>query len=160
MRAFAIPILALTSVTGGIAPAPDCIDALRGSWRGPGTVLGRPIVMEQEWAPALNGAFSELRMRHLPSDTSTRASFEGRGLYRAVGTRAADSVHGSWHDSRGISFEVRGACEGATFSSHWSGPERGRTLYTLRAGALEVVDSVYLPAGGAREFGRSLLARR
>lgn len=144
--------------------APACLDSLHGTWRGPGTILGRAIVMEQRWSPALGGAFTELQMKHLVSDTSSRAVFEGRGLYRAVGARAAevraaDSVHGTWHDSRGIIFEVRGACDGASFSSHWSGSERGRTIYSLRDGALEVIDSVYMPNGGAREFGRSVLRR-
>lgn len=51
-------------------------------------------------------------MRYLPSDTGTRAVFEGRGFHRSAGARAADSVHGTWHDSRGITSEVRGACDG------------------------------------------------
>jgi hypothetical protein len=140
--------------------APGCIDALSGTWRGPGTLLGRAIVMEQAWSPALGGAFTELRMRHLATDTSSRATFEGRGLYRRASAEQPDSVHGTWADSRGIIFEVRGACAGATFSSHWSGSERGRTTYTLRDGALEVIDSVFLPTGDAREFGRSRLTRR
>src|SRR5262245_50646332 len=111
MRTAILPLVAIASASllaaapfttrPAASGAPACLDAIHGTWRGPGTILGRSIVMEQVWAPALNGAFSELRMRHLPTDTSTRAAFEGRGFYRAVGARAADSVHGSWHDSRG-----------------------------------------------------------
>jgi hypothetical protein len=153
--------LAIVTVAASRSPSgrPACLDALHGSWRGPGTILGRAIVMEQAWSPALGGAFTELRMRHLTTDTSARAMFEGRGLYRPAGAAHPDSLHGTWHDSRGIIFEVRGACDGATFSSHWSGSERGRTLYTLRNGELDVIDSVFLPTGVAREFGRSLLKR-
>ena len=124
-------------------------------WRGPGSVLGRAIIMEQEWGPAVGDAFTQLRMRHLASDSSTRASFEGLGLYRASG----DSVRGSWHDSRGITLAVEGRCVSGTFTSRWSGVERGRTVYQRRGESLIVIDSVYPPNGAGREFGRSVLTR-
>ncbi|MEQ1691314.1 MAG: hypothetical protein ABMA00_08525 [Gemmatimonas sp.] len=135
--------------------ATTCLRALHGSWRGPGTVLGRAIVMEQEWGLAVGDAFTQLSMRHLAADSSTRASFQGLGLYRASG----DSVRGNWHDSRGIAFAVDGRCAGGTFISSWSGVERGRTVYERRGDSLFVIDSVYPAAGAGREFGRSVLVR-
>jgi hypothetical protein len=112
--------------------------------------------MEQDWALAVGDAFTQLRMRHLASDGSSRASFEGLGLYRAVG----DSVRGNWHDSRGITFAVDGHCANGRFTSVWSGVERGRTVYERRGDSLVVIDSVYPPTGAGREFGRSVLTRR
>jgi len=143
----------------------ECLQALHGRWVGPGTVLGRSISMEQDWSPALRGAFTELRMRHVAPDSSARVSFEGRGLYRAT----RDSVTGSWHDLRGITFSVAGRCAGDTFTSTWSGVERGRTTYLRRGDTLVVIDSVWPAAsasaagaaapGPTREFGRSVLRR-
>ncbi len=136
-------------------PATSCLSSLHGSWRGPGTVLGRAITMEQDWASAVGGAFTSLSMRHLPADGGTTASFQGLGIYRARG----DSVMGTWHDSRGISFTVSGRCADGVFSSRWSGVERGLTVYTRRGDSLMVIDSVFPPTGAAREFGRSVLGR-
>jgi hypothetical protein len=129
---------------------------LHGQWRGPGTVLGRAITMEQDWTSAVGGAFTSLTMRHMPADGGTTASFQGLGVYRARG----DSVTGTWHDSRGITFSVTGRCADGAFSSRWSGVERGRTVYARRGDSLMVIDSVFPPSGAAREFGRSVLGRR
>ena len=152
---FAFVIAGPASLNAQSATA-SCLRALHGSWRGPGAVLGRAIVMEQEWTLAVADAFTQLRMRHLTSDSSSRASFEGLGLYRASG----DSVRGSWHDSRGITFAVDGRCANGRFTSTWSGVERGRTVYERRGDSLVVIDSVYPPTGAGREFGRSVLVRR
>jgi len=141
--------------------ASACLTELLGTWRGPGTVLGRSIVMEQRWQRSVMGAFVELQMRHFASDTSARASFEGRGFYRPTGANAPDSVGGTWLDARGLTMGIAGACLDGTFSSHWTGrTERGRTIYSLREGALEVIDSVFPANGAAREFGRSRLTRQ
>jgi hypothetical protein len=138
----------------------SCLTALSGAWRGPGVVLGRSIVMDQRWEPVISGAFTELTMRHFASDSSTRPSFEGRGFYRIVGTRAPDSLAGTWLDMRGLTFSIAGKCVGTTMSSHWSGAtERGRTMYVLDGDELIVIDSVFPASGGGREFGRSRLRR-
>jgi len=140
--------------------ATACLDGLQGTWRGPGTVLNRPIVMEQTFAPALLGRFTEQRMRHLASDTASRASFEGRAFYRPVGASQPDSVSGSWLDARGVSFALAASCTGDVLSSQWLGStERGRTVYARIADTLVVIDSVYPATAPAREFGRSRLVR-
>jgi hypothetical protein len=145
------------------SPAPAasaCLTSLLGTWRGPGVVLGRQIIMEQRWERVMAGAFTELTMRHLATDTSTRPSFEGRGFYRAVGAGAPDSLTGTWFDARGLTFAIAGNCSGTTLSSHWTGvAERGRTTYELSGDALVVIDSVFPVTGSGREFGRSRLSR-
>lgn len=116
--------------------------------------------MEQRWAPALQGRFHELQMRHLATDTSSQAAFEGRGFYRSAAVPASDSITGTWMDGRGLTFSVRGSCSGGVFVSDWSGErERGRTVYRVRENGLDVIDSVFVAAGSAREFGRSRLQR-
>jgi hypothetical protein len=140
--------------------ASACLEGLHGTWRGPGAVLNRPIVMEQVFAPALLGRFTEQRMRHLASDTTARAMFEGRAFYRPVGATAPDSASGTWFDARGISFTLAATCTGDVFSSQWLGAsERGRTVYARTGDTLVVIDSVYPASAPAREFGRSRLVR-
>ncbi|MBL8958467.1 MAG: PD40 domain-containing protein, partial [Gemmatimonadetes bacterium] len=147
--------LALLPIVAGAQGAAPCLAGLHGTWRGTGRVAGRDVVMQQEWRPALGGAFSELTMTHrLPTDTA-RIVFEGRGFYRATG----DTVSGTWMDARGYTMALRGSCRDQTLAMEWSGAERGATHYTRHAdGTLEVVDLVDLPAG-RREFGRSRLHR-
>lgn len=151
----------LMSVLALVGPpqSSSCLSRFHGTWRGPGTVLGRPVVMEQQWGIALGGAFHELRMRHLATDTSTAAQFEGRGFYRTLRDRP-DSVSGAWFDARGIQLTIAGACTESTFASSWTGAERGRTVYQLEGDELVVIDSVFPATGAAREFGRSRLRRR
>lgn len=143
------------------APLADgsCLSELIGTWRGPGVVLGRPIVMEQRWERAISGAFSELTMRHFTTDTSTRPAFEGRGFYRMEDAGAPDSIAGTWFDARGLTFSIAGSCHGTALSSHWTGVERGRTIYARERDELVVIDSVFPASGGGREFGRSRLRR-
>jgi hypothetical protein len=170
-RLVSLPRLVLAAVTLAAATvsAPvqlsaqresTCLDAFGGVWRGPGVVLGRPIVMEQRWERALLRSFHELRMLHFRSDTASSPVFEGRGFYRSGGSAATDSVRGVWLDARGLTLTVRGGCEGTRFVSDWSGTtERGRTIYELHEGRLTVVDSVFAAGGSGREFGRSQLIR-
>jgi hypothetical protein len=140
--------------------ATACLDGLHGTWRGPGSVMNRAIVMEQTFTPALLGRFTEQRMRHLASDTATRPMFEGRAMYRAAGAAQPDSVSGQWFDARGITFTLAATCAGDVLSSQWMGAtERGRTVYALSADTLVVIDSVFPPSAPAREFGRSRLVR-
>lgn len=135
----------------------SCLANLHGTWRGTGTVLGRPVVMEQRWEPAMSGSFTELTMRHFATDTSSVAQFEGRGFYRA--RAGSDSVTGTWFDARGLTHNVAGACRDAVFSSHWYGAENGRTMYMRQGNDLVVIDSIFPANGPAREFGRSELRR-
>ena len=157
----AVAAIGVSAGAQGAPPAqPSCLTALSGEWRGPGIVLGRSIVMDQRWAPAISGAFTGLTMRHFASNSSTVPSFEGRGFYRMIGVRAPDSLAGTWLDMRGLTFSIAGSCNGETMSSHWSGPaERGRTMYVLDGDELVVIDSVFPASGGGREFGRSRLRR-
>ena len=119
-----LAVAAIGAPTGAQQPQAaqhSCLTALSGAWRGPGVVLGRSIVMDQRWEPAMSGAFTELTMRHFASGSSARPSFEGRGFYRMIGARAPDSLAGTWLDMRGLTFSIAGNCAGTTMSSHWSG---------------------------------------
>lgn len=157
MVAAILLIVLARTVDAQSSAAASCLANLHGTWRGPGTILGRPVVMEQRWQPALRGAFTEMSMQHFVSDTSTVPQFEGRGFYRS--RTGSDSVSGSWLDARGLTLVVSGSCRDGSFSSHWSGAENGRTVYALRGDELSVIDSIRPASGPAREFGRSLLRR-
>jgi hypothetical protein len=138
-------------------PSAQCLSQLHGDWVGPGRVMGRDIVMRQRWRATLQNSFTELDMAHLTAGDTSRAQFAGRGFYRPA---SGDSVTGTWFDSRGISFELRGSCQNGALTMRWLGVERGETRYTRRgADSLEVIDQVETN-GTLRPFGRSLLSRQ
>ncbi len=155
-----IAALLLAPSPGHAQAAPSCLAAFDGLWRGSGTILNRPVIMEQRWAPALGGSFRELTMRHLSAKDTVTVGFEGRGFYRLSGA----TMQGSWLDARGLIFPVTGNCEAGVLTSDWGGPEsreRGRTVYRLLSVTeLEVIDSVSMPDGSRREFGRSKLMKK
>lgn len=157
MRRAALIVVVLASTANAQGASSPCLTALAGRWVGPGRVANRDVVMDQEWRPAVQGAFSELRMVHrAPTDTA-RVVFEGRGFYRA---KAADSVAGAWFDARGYVMTLGGTCRDGALVMTWTGEtESGRTTYRVVDGSLEVIDEVKVRDGSIREFGRSRLQR-
>jgi hypothetical protein len=132
------------------APAPareaETLAWLQGSWRGAGTMFGRPSEARLEIRPALGGRFLELSYR--------AAGFEGRAFYRHAG---AGRWRATWFDNRGTSFPIEAAAAGRTLTADWGSAEteRGRTVYRLRDdGRLEVTDSV-----AGRPFASHVLTR-
>lgn len=136
--------------------ANPCLTQLSGRWMGAGDVAGRKITMEQQWAPAIAQAFSELRMAHFGSDG--KVAFEGRGFYRARPQN--DSVSGTWMDARGFTMGIRGHCRSGTLTNEWTGEtEQGETHYAVRGDTLTVTDFVRRPDGSLQRFGLSRLVR-
>lgn len=119
---------------------------LQGSWRGAGTMFGRPSEARLEIRPALGGRFLELSWR--------AGQFEGRAFYRPAGE---GRWRATWFDNRGISFPIEAAAAERTLTAEWGSAdtERGRTSYRLLAdGRLEVIDHA-----GGRDFATHVLTR-
>lgn len=124
---------------------------LEGSWRGAGTMFGRPSEAALEIRPALGGRFLELSYR--------AGQFEGRAFYRPAGEGRWQAT---WFDNRGISFPIDAAAAEHVLTADWgsAATERGRTVYRLRAdGRLEVSDAAAGAGGAMREFARHVLEK-
>ena len=132
------------------APAPahgvETLAWLQGSWRGSGTMFGRPSEAGLEIRPALGGRFLELSYR--------AGQFEGRAFYRPAGEGRWQAT---WFDNRGISFPIEAVLGERLLTADWGSAEteRGRTVYRLLPdGRLEVTDTA-----GGRDFARHVLSR-
>jgi len=143
-------ILAALALALAQAPAPaqgvETLAWLQGSWRGAGTMFGRPSEARLEVRPALGGRFLEFSYR--------ASGFEGRAFYRPAGE---GRWRATWFDNRGISFPIEATLGERMLTANWGSPEteRGRTVYRLLPdGRLEVIDTA-----GGRDFASHVLTR-
>jgi hypothetical protein len=144
LRAFAA--LLLLAAAPAAAQEAGALGWLTGSWRGSGTMFGRPSEAALEIRPALGGRWLELSYR--------AGGFEGRAFYRAA---EEGRWRATWFDNRGVTFPIEAVAAERVLTADWGSAEteRGRTVYRLLAdGRLEVVDTA-----GGREFARHLLGR-
>jgi hypothetical protein len=124
---------------------------LTGSWRGAGTMFGRPSEATLEIGPALGGRFLELSYR--------AGGFEGRAFYRPLG---GGRWQATWFDNRGTTFGIDAEAGDRVLTANWgsAATERGRTVYRLADdGRLHVTDAVARSDGSYREFASHVLTR-
>lgn len=122
--------------------APAQLNRFIGSWQGKGNLLGEKAEFEMKWEWVLDHQFLKLEMRSTRSnDDGNPTSFTGHGYYHFTG----NTFTGTWLDSRGISFPLKGTVDDHSLISEWGSEdlEQGRTEYTLhRNGSLQVDDYV------------------
>lgn len=125
---------------------------LAGSWRGAGTMFGRPSEATLSVAATLGGRFLEFSYRAGP--------FEGRAFYRPA---ADGGWTARWFDNRGAAFPIAARVTARGLIADWgdAASERGRTVYRLADdGRLHVTDSVRNPDGSYRDFASHVLMRQ
>jgi len=120
---------------------------LLGSWRGAGTMFGRPSEATLTIEPTMAGFALDYRA----------GAFAGQAAYRALG---GGRWQAEWTDNRGTSLSIEAVEAGPMLTAEWSGAERGRTVYRLAEdGRLHVTDSVARPDGSFRDFAGHVLTR-
>ena len=134
---------------------------LEGTWIGDGKLMGNDARLELKYEWVLNGKFLRLSLKN---DSRTAAGaqqvFEGHVYYEA---KSDGSINGTWFDSRGVSFAVKGSFTGDTLTVQWGNPaqEQGKSVYRLvDASTLEVTDSVLLKDGTWRQFATAVVRRQ
>lgn len=153
-------LLALTPIVA--APNETAsLKSLEGSWAGDGNFMGNAARLELKYEWVLNGKFLRLSLK---SDSRTAAGaqqiFEGHVYYEA---KSDGSTSGTWFDSRGVSFPVKGTFAGDTLTILWGSPatEQGKSVYRLvDAGTLEVTDFAQLKDGTWKQFATAVVRRR
>jgi hypothetical protein len=146
-------LVALLVLVAAPAAAQDAsgLSWLTGSWRGGGTMFGRPSEATLEIRPVLGGRFVELSYR--------AGGFEGRAFYRPSGEGRWQAT---WFDNRGATFAIEAALAGRTLTADWGSAEteQGRTIYRrAEDGRLHVSDSVLSRDGSQRPFASHVLTR-
>lgn len=156
----ALLCISLLSFTQSLKAA-DTITSLKrfeGTWSGDGKLMGNTARLELKWEWVLNGKFLRLSLKNESTTAAgERQLFEGHAYYEAK----SDGISGTWFDSRGVSFVLKGSFEGDTLTVQWgNGEEQGKSTYRLvDQGTLEVSDSVQLKDGTFRQFATAVVRR-
>lgn len=116
-------------------------DMTSGSWKGTGILLGSEAEFDMKWNWELNSSFLKLEFQNKrTSDSGEELILKSHAYYQPQG----DSLfEGTWFDSRGVTFPVRGVLKDSTFTVDWGSPEteQGKTIYTLASDMeIEVAD--------------------
>jgi uncharacterized protein YodC (DUF2158 family) len=162
-KSFALLFLLLVSFTQDIKAVDEvaALKRLEGTWAGDGKFMGNAARLELRYEWVLNGKFLRLSLKNdSKTPAGERQVFEGHVYYEP---KSDGSVSGTWFDSRGVSFAVKGSFEGDTLTVQWGNPgqEQGKSVYRLvDSGTLEVADSVQLKDGTFRQFATAVVKRQ
>ena len=137
------------------------LDRFEGAWIGDGKAFGNTARLQMKWEWVLERKFLRLSLKNEMRTTGgQRQVFEGQAYYKLTD---AEKCAGTWFDSQGASYQIRGSFSGDALTVLWgaSGQERGKSVYRfLEAGKLEVVDSVKQKDGTWKEFGTFVVMRQ
>lgn len=125
-------------------------------WEGTGTLMNSPATYKMHWERTLDNSFIKLQFENKRVDKDGKEiNFKSHAYYK-VGE--ASKVTGTWFDSRGISFPLKGSVSKKELIIFWGSPEteEGKTRYTLQSDTeIHVMDYIlrngtYLPFGKAQ----------
>ena len=130
-------------------------DQFEGHWQGEGTLMGSEATFDMSWQREMAGQFLKLTFQNkrTPKDGESIV-FNATAMYRPM-----DNIwEGTWFDSRGVSFSVRGTVEVNKLTVEWGNPdiEQGKTVYILKEdkNSMKVTDYI-LQNGNYTKFGEA-----
>ena len=142
MRKYAVIMLSLIPVLVFGQSLPDQMSAH--PWTGSGILMGSPATFEMHWRWELGKRFLKLEFQNKRETADGKEIvFKAHAYYKAVG----DSLYeGTWFDSRGVTFPLRGVVRHNEFIVEWGSEETelGRTVYTVQSpGEMKVTDFIF-----------------
>lgn len=126
-------------------------------WIGSGELMGSTASFQMDWEPILDGKFYKLSFQN-QREASKAFVFKAMGIYRPEDD---GSFTGTWFDSRGYSFPLKGNFTENELTVHWGNPEteEGKTSYSIKEdGTITVKDDV-LKDGKLVPFGNAVYRR-
>lgn len=125
------------------------------SWTGSGTLLGSEAEFNMKWTWELNDNFLKLEFQNKrTSGSGQELVLQSHAYYQPKN----DSLFaGTWFDSRGVSFPVKGTLSDSTFTVNWGSPEteQGRTVYALVSQEEATVTDYVLQGENYVKFGEA-----
>ena len=122
-------------------------------WEGTGELLESEATFKMEWEMVLNDKFYRLGFQNQRND-SQAYTFKAIGFYRVTN----DSIiNGTWFDSRGYSFPLKGYVQDEKLIVYWGSPkyEEGKTVYCIKPDNRIQVQDYFLKHGGYVSFGKA-----
>lgn len=116
--------------------------AIKKKWKGEGILFGTEAKFEMNWEQVLGGQFYQLTFQNERIEESDKFIFNAIGFYKLTGST---SFEGTWFDSRGISFPLKGLVADNQLVVDWGTPdtEVGKSIYTINPdGTISVEDYI------------------
>ena len=123
------------------------------SWKGSGMLMGSKANYNMNWKRVLDEKFIKLEFRNERTlENGNKIVFNARAFYKIEGL----IVTGTWFDSRGVSFPLKGQIDENELIINWGSPETevGKTVYTLDETEIRVKDYI-LNDGKEFQFGNA-----
>lgn len=134
------------------------INISQARWEGSGELLGSTASFRMDWRPILEGKFYELSFQN-QREESRAYVFRAKGIYRPEGN---GTFTGTWFDSRGYSFPLKGTFTENELTVYWGNLEleEGKTIFTIKDdGTVSVMDYI-LEKEKLIPFGNALYQKR
>ncbi|GAA4272894.1 hypothetical protein GCM10022258_21880 [Aquimarina gracilis] len=127
--------------------------ASKNEWEGKGELLGSTASFRMNWEPILEGKFFRLSFQN-QRDQSKEYIFRAMGVYQP---NSDDTFTGTWFDSGGFSFPIKGSFSENELVVYWGTPEteEGKTIYTINEGGSVSVRDYVLKDGKLIQFGKA-----
>lgn len=140
-------------------PAQSIIDALTsGTQNGTGTLMGSDAEFSMNWEWTLDKQFLKLTFENRRNSKSGEPIvFKANGYYKIL---SDSTIRGSWFDSRGISFPLKGSVSDTALTIIWGSAEteQGKTIYSVDSNGIKVED-YFLSENNYQQFGMAFYPR-
>lgn len=122
-------------------------------WQGKGQLMGSDASFTMDWTPILGGSFYRLTFQN-EREASKGYVFKAIGIYQI---KEGQQVSGTWFDSRGFSFPLRGEVSDDQLIVLWGTPEleEGKTIYTIQTNSTLSVEDYIVKDGELKKFGNA-----
>ncbi|WP_299670986.1 hypothetical protein [uncultured Polaribacter sp.] len=111
-------------------------------WEGKGTLIGSPATFKMNWQKVLDNNFYKLEFKNQRAVKDKKITLKATAYYKVL----SDSTFvGTWFDSRGITFPLKGKLSKNQLMVDWGTPETevGKSLYLiLESGQIKVTDFI------------------
>ncbi len=122
-------------------------------WKGTGVLMNSSATFKMSWTLELDDSFYHLSFESKRMiQTGDEIVFKAHAYYRVANDGI---VSGTWFDSRGISFPLKGRANENQLTILWGNEEteQGKTIYSYLGGKGIEVEDYYLTNGKYVRFG-------
>ncbi|MEM7486090.1 MAG: hypothetical protein AAF348_12855 [Bacteroidota bacterium] len=147
--------LLMTILHVQISSAQNFFDrASKHTWNGKGELLGSKASFKMQWEPILDGKFYQLTFQN-QRDQSKEFVFKAKGIYQL---KENNRIVGTWFDSRGFSFPLKGTISENILTIFWGTPEieEGKTVYHITKSNTILTNDFILRDGDLQKFGNAI----
>lgn len=128
--------------------------ATKKKWKGEGILLGAEATFEMKWGKVLGGQFYQLTFQNERITETGKITFNAMGFYKP---KEDGLFEGTWLDSRGLSFPLKGTVANNQLVVDWGTPdtEVGKSIYTINTDGTISVEDYIQQEGKSTNFGKA-----